>query len=171
MEKKKSNKTIIAVIIGFVGMTILLVVISNMQSNQANRPSDLAGLDATEPSRLPLIGVQEMTDILNDTSDTGHFVYIGRTSCPVCQQFEPVFEAFLADAGYSMNYFEIDRLWADEQEAVLAIIDRLGGIEGVPSLAFVQNGEAVLLERFVSRDDDVTRANLNEFFEANGGLR
>jgi len=166
---KKSMRILLGVAIAVVGLIVTLVIMSNMQDNNANQPIDP---DDPGSALLPFVGVQEMNNILDNTSGEGHFVYIGRASCPACQRFEPVFKDLLEEMGQTMKYFEIDRLWEDERDAVGEVIERMGGISHVPSLAFIQNGETTIITGvdFLSTDNDETRESVMEFFDAHGGL-
>jgi len=163
---KKSTKILIGVVIALTGLIVTLIVMSNMQDNNARNHS--------ESVRLPFVGVQEMHDILDDASGEGHFVYIGLSTCPTCQRFEPVLIDLLEEMERSMRYFEIVRLRdAGEDAGVREILDRIGEFDGVPALAFIQNGEVTIFEgrEFLSRDDDATHENLRNIFDAHGGLR
>jgi len=160
---KKSVKITFGIVITIVALLAALVIIGTIQQNNVNnRP---------ESARLPIIGVQEMQDILNDTSGRRFFVYVGRTSCPACQQFEPVFDEFLEEMDQSVPYFELDRVREEFPDEVRVINAQLG-LERVPSLVFIQDGEVTLIEgsEFLRRNSDETKENLREFFNSHGGL-
>jgi len=166
---KKSKELLICAVIVIIGLIVTLVIMGNMQDDDANR--------STDPDLLPFIGVSEMHDVLDDTSGAGVFVYVGRASCPLCQRFEPVFEALLAEIGQSMSYFEIDRLdAAGESDGIIEIMTRLERVANVPTLVYIQNGVVAGIldgEEIVAAltdDEGVMHEVLMEFFDEYGGL-
>lgn len=161
---KKSSKIFMVVAVSVVVGVVILVVLNFMRSNEVE-----------DSPFLPVIGIEEMHAILDDETDASHFVYIGRSDCPACRHFEPIFIDLLAEMGQTMQYFEIQRLWAaGKADEVNEVIQRLGEVRYVPSIAFIQNGEALLLEGvdfLIFDDDDETKDNLREFFDSHGGLQ
>ncbi|MCL2558846.1 MAG: thioredoxin family protein [Turicibacter sp.] len=115
-------------------------------------------------SRLDTIGLSEMNDILADGSGEGTFVYFGRPTCPHCVTFEPILEDVLDDLGVRLPYFNADLADQEDIDRRREVFAQLG-LEGVPKIAYIINGEAVDVLIGVQPASAV-----HEFFEDNGGI-
>ena len=190
-SKKKWGLLILGIMLGFV---IILAVAGILQSSdfqfggndeiidgnntQNNNQND----DSNADSVLPYISIDEMSEILNDRTGAGLFVYVGRDGCPACQIFEPTLREVLTDLDRSLGYFELDRLWEVDEDGriiesddpnhpnvILQEIIRTLEVMHVPTMVYIENGEVIELisnELMGSNADDV----LLEFFERHGGL-
>ena len=148
MKKSKNNK----LIIGLISTVVILVTL-------------LAVLNILRDSALHVIGLSEMEEILNDDSGTGTFVYIGRPTCPFCNEFEPILEGALQSLGQELAYFETDLADLENRTRRSEIQDQLG-VTGVPVIVYIVNGETVASLNGLQQQEAVL-----EFFETNGGLR
>lgn len=125
----------------------------------------IAILNVLENTKLHVIGNSEMEAILNDDSGVGTFVYIGRPTCPFCNEFEPILEGVLNDLDRELPYFETDLADLEDPMRRSQIFDRLG-VAGVPAIVYIVNGQVVDSLNGLQQQEAVL-----EFFEANGGLR
>jgi thioredoxin-like negative regulator of GroEL len=123
------------------------------------------GKEEGKESGLYYIGNEVLHDLLSDESDAGFFIYMGRPTCPMCQEFEPILEETLADLKAPLRYFQTDKARADDEERMLMLLEDLG-ITGIPVIVFVKNG---LIRDFLMGMH--TQEELIAFFENNGGLR
>lgn len=190
MKKSNSKKMIIGLVVGVVTLIAVLITASILEENDFQFGSGTPSDDIYQPSddissndgytdsngndadlnddgTLIYIGNEQMYDILNDQSGTGHFVYIGRPTCPACQRFEPVLRETLQEIGQELRYYEVDLARETDSVSEMTVSDILGvlGINGVPSMVYVVNGEVV--DSFTGVE---TREGILNFFEANGGL-
>jgi predicted bacteriocin transport accessory protein len=147
MNKSKNSK----LIIGLASIVVSLIAI-------------LVVLNVLRGTRLVVIGISEMNAILNDQSGQ-EFVYIGRPTCPYCEEFKPVLEATLSELGQELVYFETDLADLEDQDRRIEILEQLG-VGGVPVIVYIENGQAVDSITGVQ-----TRERVLEFFESNGELR
>jgi len=185
MKKSNAGKKLTLIAGVILGLVIILVGASILQSSDfqfgSNRdtaerndePDPTSELEETEPDPfLPHMSIGELYEILNDESGEGFFVYVGRDTCPACQLLEPTLREVLEDLDQSLRYFEVDRLWETEDNYTITIPELLEilDVQSVPTLVYIQNGEAIdwRLARDLSGDD--TAEVLLEFFEEHGGL-
>ncbi|MCL2558847.1 MAG: thioredoxin family protein [Turicibacter sp.] len=93
---------------------------------------------------LHYIGNDELYELLNteteDEDETSVFVYIGRPTCPMCQEFEPILEEALVYLGMELKYFQTDMARVENEDLMLTMMETLG-ITGVPTVAYIVNGE------------------------------
>jgi len=154
---KKSNnsgKIIGGVLVAMVALITIFVIANVIESGR-------------DSETLFYVGNAEMYEILNDRSDTGFFVYIGRPTCPACQRFEPVLRGALRHLGGNLRYFQTDLAGMTDNESemtVMEILDEIG-VRGVPSMVYIRNGEVV--DRL---GNDREREDILSFFDDNGGL-
>ena len=169
-KKTNSRKVIIGLVIALAAIAILLVVVNILEESDFQFGSNDTANEANgynEPPRLVYVGNTEMYEILNDTSDEGSFVYIGRPTCPHCVEFEPTLEETLEYLGQELRYFQIDlaREEDDESEMTMAeIMDELG-VTGVPRIVYIENGLVI-----DSLSGNQPKNNVISFFDDNGGL-
>lgn len=120
-----------------------------------------------EPGLYP-IGNDELYQILNNESEeeneTGIFVYMGRPTCPMCREFEPVLDEALAYLGMSLNYFQTDQARVDDEAQMLLLLETLG-ITGIPIIVYIENGELRDFLMGMHEMEDVI-----DFFESNGDV-
>lgn len=160
MKKSNAKKKIIGLVAGVVTLIVALIMASILEANGLR-------LNPSGNEVLTYIGNEDMYDILNDRSGTGHFIYIGRPTCPACQQFEPVLRATLQELDQELRYFQTDRAREADDESEMTMIEILDalGIQGVPTMAYIVNGQVV--DSFTRIE---TREGILAFLEANGGL-
>ena len=144
--KKSKNKNLLIGLGIFIFITVLLVALNVLRG-----------------SGLRMIGISDMEGILSD-NDSGTFVYVGRPTCPACQQFEPILETTLADLGQELYYFETDRANSDDSDRTSAILNQLD-VTGVPVIVYILNGQVI--DSLVGVHDQDA---IMEFFDAYGGL-
>lgn len=147
MNKSKSNK----LIIGVIAFVVVLIGV-------------LVTLDVLKETRLHVIGNSEMEAILNDDSGVGTFVYIGRPTCPVCVEFQPILERALNDLDQTLTYYEADLARLEDQGRASEIFNRLD-VAGVPVIVYIENSQVV--DTLIGNQPQEA---VLEFFEANGGL-
>lgn len=148
MSKSKNKNLIVGVVSTVVVLIAALVILTVLRG-----------------SNLVIIGISEMDAILNDQSGTGTFVYIGRPTCPFCREFEPILEGALSDLGQELPYFETDLADQEDVDRRVEIMSQLG-LQGVPVIVYIVNGEAVEALSGVQQQETVL-----EFFDRHGGLR
>ena len=119
--------------------------------------------DNIEPG-LYYIGNDELYEILNTEGDEGFFIYIGRPTCPMCQEFEPILNETLDDLEAALRYFQTDMARADDEDQMLLMLEALR-ITGVPIVVYIENRE---LRDFIM--GVYTMEEVMNFFEYNGGL-
>jgi len=124
------------------------------------------------PNALPYIGVEEFSELLADNTNTGHFIYIGRPTCPVCRRYEPILRDILHDKNTSIHYFQTDlAMETDGDYAVdtLTLLQQLG-VTSVPTLIYIENGVVIdiISNELGGRDARVATIN---FIENNGGFK
>ena len=161
MKKLNSRTKVIGLLIG-VGILATVLIVGSILRESPNVQTEL----------LPIIGNEEVYEILNDRSGEGFFVYVGRDTCPACLFYEPILRELLRDLGRTLRYFELDRILVEHTEAerMLEILQLLGAVN-VPSIVYIQNGEVSLLcgeDIFVIGVDP--REVTLEFFNEHGGL-
>ena len=150
MSQLKNSKAMI----GLAGAVVILVAALVL----------LNGLN-TGSSNLNVVGILEMDDILNDHRFEGTFVYIGRPTCPVCQEFEPILQETLSGLGQTLAYFETDLANGQDPARGAEILNQLN-VAAVPTLVYIEGGQPI--DALVGLHQQET---LLEFFAANGGLR
>ena len=182
-KKTNSGKVILGLVIAIASVAILLIILNILDSDDQSNADDTANTtnendemdndygeldnDYAESRRLLYIGNAEMYEIINDTSDEGFFVYVGRPTCPVCADFEPTLEETLQYLDQDLRYFQTDlaSLANEESEMTTGEIASALDITGVPRILYIENGSVVdLITGNRSREDIIS------FFEDNGGL-
>ena len=119
--------------------------------------------EIVEPG-LYYIGNEALSAILNDENDDIVFIYIGRPTCPLCVEFEPILDEALAYLERPLKYFQTDLARADDEEQMLFLLEKIG-ITGIPII--------VALKDDGIRDYIMGVYTMEEvlyFFESNGGL-
>lgn len=176
MKKSNAGKKLVLILGIALGLLVILMGANILRSNdfqfgRANQTDESDPIDEPDPF-LPHMTIGEFYEVLNDRSGEGFFVYVGRDSCPACQRLEPILREVLEDLGQSLRYFEVDRLWDNEDNYDITIMEMLDqlSIDSVPTLVYIQNGMAID-ERSRDLMGDDTAEVLLEFFEENGGLR
>ena len=174
-SSSNSKKMIAVLVAALAALIILLILLSVLDGRDfqfgSNDTDDENGeiIDEAnnEASRLIYIGNSEMYEILNDTSDEGFFVYIGRPTCPHCQQFEPTLEEVLQYLDQELRYYETDLATLDDEESPMTRDEILTEIDGaaVPRIVYIENG--VVIDALVGNQP---QEYVIAFFEANGGL-
>ena len=185
MKKSNSNsKKMVIGLLATVGtLVLLLIVASVIEASDFSFSRDREDQNQNQnqsQSVFNYVDVEDMQAILDDTSGQNFFVYIGRPTCPACQQYEPSLRLLLQDLGQELRYFELDRareilqeldeaeVNADGADAVTLVNQRIG-VTSVPHMVLIRNGEVV------DSADGVwllgnAQENTLEFFERNGGL-
>lgn len=161
---KNSKKKLVAIAGVLVCILLVLVIAGLFQNNESD--TDEPGNFAANPSQhLSYIGIPELYDIVNDTSGVGHFVYIGTPECPNCQLFEPTLTEVLQNLDRELAYFRTDLAFATEADFDVTVMELIAplGVEGVPTIVYIVNGEAIDL-LIGNQAEDVVIA----FFEAHG---
>lgn len=148
MNKSKGHK----LIIGVIALIVVLIAV-------------LVTLNVLQKTRLHVIGNSEMEAILDDDSGRGTFVYIGRPTCPVCNEFEPILEHTLKRLSQELPYYEADLARLEDAQRSSVIFNRLDGVTGVPVIVYIENGQVVDALTGIHQQEAI-----QEFFEANGGL-
>jgi len=182
MKKSNSNKIIGGILIVMVALITVFIIAnmieSNIETDEPNNATDEPNNETTENETLTdteyddetlfYIGNSDMYEILNDQSNTGFFVYIGRPTCPHCRDFEPTLRETLRYLGQELRYFQTDLASTlnDQSEMTVSEILNALGVRGVPATVFIVNGEVV--DELATSDR--TQEGIAEFFEANGGL-
>ena len=160
--KKKSNskKIIMGSLVGVVTVIAVLITASILEENGFR-------FNSRGNEVLPYIGNADMYEILTDQSGTGHFVYVGMPTCPACQRFEPILRETLQELDQELSYFQTTRAREadDESEMTTSEILDIIGIDSVPSMVYIVNGQVV--DSFTGVRE---REGILAFFEANGGL-
>ena len=192
MKRKTNNskKVIIGLVIALTAVALLLIIVNILEERAArsdvddladnvvaeydeavvddgDEPADDEEPEDEEPRRLFYVGNAEMYEILNDTSDEGFFVYVGRPGCPHCVAFEPTLEETLQYLDRDMRYFQIDLAAElnDESEMTMSEILTELDVTGVPRIVYIENGEVI-----DSLGGNRPQEDVLEFFEENGGL-
>ncbi|OTN76137.1 hypothetical protein A5886_001214 [Enterococcus sp. 8G7_MSG3316] len=83
---------------------------------------------------------QELAQALE--SDSKFFIYIGRPTCPICEDFESILENALEELDNNLYYFNTDKARDEDEEKMLALIESLE-IVAVPTIIYVEYGEVI----------------------------
>lgn len=95
---------------------------------------------ATE--KLHNITVSQYLDIFN--ADKKAYIYIGRTSCSHCQDFNPVLTKIVNETGIYINYINLDKVTSEEDITKLTQSNSvLSGDWGTPTMLIVQNKQVL----------------------------
>lgn len=89
------------------------------------------------------------------------FIYIGRSTCPVCTELEPILVDVVKELNVVLYYYDTDVARTEDEETMTLLLDRLE-IMSVPTIIYVVNGEIV--EKLQGMQ---TAESLNTFFKDN----
>ena len=122
------------------------------------------------PAWLHEISNDDMYAILNDTSGEGIFVYIGMSTCPFCQEFQPILSETLEYLNRGLYHFEADTAALIDDESIMPMFEILtsmieqtdGAWEGggVPAMIYLVDGEVINFMVGIRTKEEVI-----EFFE------
>ena len=122
MENSKMMKiSLVVVIIG--------VLLIGSYAFLANTSSNLVDIDS-----------ERFEQILE--SGDGTFVYIGRHTCPVCYEFEPILEEALDNLNKELYYYNTHYAREADAERMIELLDSLE-VESVPTIVYVENGQVI----------------------------
>lgn len=89
------------------------------------------------------IGNAELSEWLapeEGAQSAGVFVYFGRATCPLCQEFEPILDEALQQLEMPLMHFETDLARAEDEDAMLALLETLG-VTAIPVVVYLENGQ------------------------------
>ncbi len=110
---------------------ILLIFISAFISN--------ANVNLSKESLFNEMSVTDYLSIIEN--DDLAYIYVGSSSCPVCQQIEPLLEDIMVDMGIAINYLNIASFSQTDYEMFIASHDLLQDDWGTPLLLVFNKGE------------------------------
>ena len=157
--------------VGFVLVLVVVMLLTPMFINWLSRRDlDINWLSTTGTQ---IITNNEMSEILADNSDRGFFVYIGRASCPACQQFEPTLHATLAELELGLRHFQFEDALAEDEDVAYELLSTISDLAfaswrdrgGVPVIKLFLNGEIIDYLGGVQPQSVII-----DFFKRNGGL-
>lgn len=121
----------------------------------------LSGCDSNETERTEQQGLetnfieidnQRFTTILE--SDNSYFIYIGRPTCPICRELEPILENVLSNIDMTLYYYNTDEARQENYEIMVLLLDSLE-IMSVPTIIYINNGEIVEELNGIQEFDDL----------------
>ncbi|PGT89972.1 thioredoxin family protein [Bacillus thuringiensis] len=89
-------------------------------------------------SQLNKITVGDFKNVLR--AGEKQVVYIGRPTCPNCVVYRPIQDKALKDLDMKITYFNTDEGRKEDAESMKQVMETLN-VEGVPTLALVNNGK------------------------------
>ncbi|MDR2834503.1 MAG: thioredoxin family protein [Streptococcaceae bacterium] len=89
---------------------------------------------------LVLIDNQQLENVIKSKKET--IVYIGRPTCPQCQEFEPTLRKVLKEEKIHLDYYNTDEA-RKQDESVLSDLTTQLGVNTVPTVAKLKNGIVV----------------------------
>ena len=107
------------------------------------------GDDEDEFAVLMRVDSREMLEMLD--AGFSWFIYVGRDTCPFCQEFAPILIDLVKERGLtSVIYFDTDATRGEPERA--EVLDRLG-VTAVPAFLYTKNGKvAKVLQDTTSRE-------------------
>ena len=85
---------------------------------------------------LQLVRGQALLDFLAN-KESG-FLYVGRETCPVCQEFAPILVSVVDEEGLGVMYFDTD-LDRETQERI-TVLETLQ-VDSVPTMLYIKDGQ------------------------------
>jgi len=168
MSKEKSKaslyiKPIIILTVAVVSV-VLMIVSVNTLSHQVKETDDSGvvddgGYEGADIGALHVADSRHLIDMI-DFGDSG-IVFIGRPTCPYCQQFAPMLTRVVKEGGYFVYYYNTDAASQADQESYYTVMMELG-IEGVPSLIFLSEGR-VMDKLYDTTNEAELRAFLDQY--------
>ncbi|WP_195572509.1 thioredoxin family protein [Paenibacillus sp. 1001270B_150601_E10] len=76
------------------------------------------------------------------TEKKSGFVYVGRPTCPVCQEFEPKLVKEVKANKAEVHYFNTDEGRKENEEKMVEMLNSLN-ISTVPALLYIRDGQEV----------------------------
>lgn len=152
--------------VGFVLVLLLVmiatpIVINRLSNNNEQATPDLVvGLIETSND--------EMYRLLNDNSGVGVFLYVGMSTCPFCQQFEPILNETLEYLGKGLLHYEVDTATLLDDDSQMTMVEIMTAMVeqtnwawegGVPALIYMVDGEIINFVVGVQ-----SKENIIEFF-------
>lgn len=97
----------------------------------------------------------QILDILSENQTS--YIYVGRPSCPNCQDFKPVLDEVMQEISDKVFYYNTDEMRNEaEYENIIETLD----IVGVPTMIKIENGKVT--EELIGVQDN---ESLLQFFE------
>lgn len=150
--KKREKYYIIALILIVVGISMF---ISNNDKGESTNV-------------LNTVTYSKYNSLVN--SNEVSYVYIGRPTCSICQQFEPILNTFAKENNIEVNYLNIDTISSTEYEGLNEqLTAKLGEDWGgsTPTMVTVENGSIVNIK--VGHDVSVGDSDLISYFGISTG--
>jgi len=151
-EANKGTLTKIYIAIGAVVVALLvgfIIYLANLPTESDNNSNgNNSNQHAREMSYEDAVSVlfhitsEDVIDIMAGVyEDSAFFIYTGRETCPFCRDFAPLLHDVVEELDVSVLYWDTDEAQVDLESRAIAM--GLLGIEGVPSLQLIRNGEVV----------------------------
>lgn len=104
----------------------------------------------------PQYGLNQITrndleSLLESPMDEDHFVYVGRDTCPDCQEFAPILQNTLKVSGEYLDYYCTECLSSEKKE-MRDYINSIGIYE-VPAIIRISSDETTILD--MQKDEDI----------------
>lgn len=110
--------------------------------------------------KLTRVNVEQVSEMFSN-NDSG-IIYVGRSTCPGCVEFVPKLNEALSNnsSNTTVYYFDTDR--NRELDNFGVIVEKLG-VETVPTLVIIENGNAVQQIDALTLDQEELEIKLNNY--------
>lgn len=122
-------------------LIVILVMLIHHIFTQINIPFMFTNTQSPSIStNLIQIGNVELSRVLENSGTT--FVYIGRPTCPVCAELEPVLNDVLYELDQTIYYFNTDEAYQEDADIMASLLDPLE-VMSVPAIIYIVDGELI----------------------------
>ncbi len=154
------NKKLLNYVLAFSIFMVFLILFINSQLKQNNN-EETTNNNTTE--YLTTITYNDLDKLIKDKED--FILFVGKASCPACQQFTPNFKAVLNKYKINANYLNLESLTNEELEAFDSFIK----VANIPTVAFIYDGvEVSVVNRItgaVSQNEIIAKLRDNDYIK------
>lgn len=108
-----------------------------------------------DSSHLKTINSQQFEEHIK--SEDHIWVYIGRPTCPMCEEFLPVLTHVLKEQDQQMYYYNTDEAKEENGQKMMNILNRLE-VDAVPTMIYFEQGK--MKKKIVGYQDEDSLAKL-----------
>lgn len=88
-------------------------------------------------SKLIEVDNKKLTNYLNNKEDL--WIYVGRSTCEECAEFEPTLKETLKDMNQQIYYYDTDNAREDNEQTMIDLVKSLD-VKVVPTIVHLKNG-------------------------------
>lgn len=98
-------------------------------------------ITSNNSSTLTDIDSDQLTNLLDEESEL-QYLYIGRPTCPICVEFQPILEEVIQEEEIDVYYYNTD-VAREENSSILSEMMENLDVTSVPTLMAIENGTEV----------------------------